>query len=130
MKPGTQKEIIIDHGDGLCSKAMIEPSTDEALNAFIDRQELCRAAAASAMIAANTMGANVMSPGRRSVIAACGMPLIRQAQPNRPRPSRGDFEATRFNGNRRELIMHDRGDFTIQTDRFAIRPDAGCPHDG
>ena len=57
MKPGTQKEIIIDHGDGLCSKVMIEPSTDEALNAFIDpgcRQELCRAAAASAMIAAKT----------------------------------------------------------------------------
>jgi hypothetical protein len=37
MEPGTQKEIIIDHGDGLCSKVMIEPSTDEALNAFIDR---------------------------------------------------------------------------------------------
>ena len=36
MKPGTQKEIIIDHGDGLCSKLMIEPSTDEALNAFMD----------------------------------------------------------------------------------------------
>jgi len=36
MEPGTQKEIIIDHGDGLCSKIMIEPSTDEALNAFID----------------------------------------------------------------------------------------------
>ena len=36
MKPGTQKEIVIDHGDGLCSKVMIEPSTDEALNAFID----------------------------------------------------------------------------------------------
>jgi len=36
MKPGTQKEIIIDHGDGLCSKVMIEPSTDEALYAFID----------------------------------------------------------------------------------------------
>jgi hypothetical protein len=36
MKPGSQKEIIIDHGDGLCSKVMIEPSTDEALNAFID----------------------------------------------------------------------------------------------
>src|SRR5262245_53022359 len=35
-EPGTQKEIIIDHGDGLCSKVMIEPSTDEALNAFID----------------------------------------------------------------------------------------------
>jgi hypothetical protein len=36
MEPGTQKEIIIDHGDGLCSKVMIEPSTDEALNVFID----------------------------------------------------------------------------------------------
>ena len=36
MEPGTQKEIIIDHGDALCSKVMIEPSTDEALNAFID----------------------------------------------------------------------------------------------
>ena len=36
MEPGTQNEIIIDHGDGLCSKVMIEPSTDEALNAFID----------------------------------------------------------------------------------------------
>jgi hypothetical protein len=35
MEPGTQKEIIIDHGDGLCSKVVIEPSTDEALNAFI-----------------------------------------------------------------------------------------------
>jgi hypothetical protein len=35
MEPGTQKEIIIDHGDGLCSKVMIERSTDE-LNAFID----------------------------------------------------------------------------------------------
>jgi hypothetical protein len=36
MEPGTQKAIIIDHGDGLCSKVVIEPSTDEALNAFID----------------------------------------------------------------------------------------------
>jgi len=36
MEPGKQKEIIIDHGDGLCSKVMIERSTDEALNAFID----------------------------------------------------------------------------------------------
>ena len=36
MERGTQKEIIIDHGDGLCSKIMIEPSTDGALNAFID----------------------------------------------------------------------------------------------
>ena len=36
MKPGTQKEIIIDHGDGLCSKLVIERSTDEALTAFID----------------------------------------------------------------------------------------------
>ena len=36
MEPGTRKEIIIDHGDGLCGKVMIEPSTDEALNAFID----------------------------------------------------------------------------------------------
>ena len=36
MEPGRQKEIIIDHGDGLCSKMMIEPSTDGALNAFID----------------------------------------------------------------------------------------------
>ena len=36
MEPGTRKEIIIDHGDGLCSRVMIEPSTDEALNAFID----------------------------------------------------------------------------------------------
>ena len=37
MEPDTQKEIIIDHGDGLCSKVMIEPSPDEALNAFIDQ---------------------------------------------------------------------------------------------
>ena len=36
MKPGTQKGVIIDHGDGLCSKVVIERSTDEALNAFID----------------------------------------------------------------------------------------------
>jgi hypothetical protein len=36
MEPGTQKDIIIDHGDGLCSNVMVEPSTDEALNAFID----------------------------------------------------------------------------------------------
>jgi hypothetical protein len=36
MESGTRKEIIIDHGDGLCSKVTIEPSTDEALNAFID----------------------------------------------------------------------------------------------
>ena len=36
MQPGTQKEIILDHGDGLCSKVIIEPSTDEALNAFLD----------------------------------------------------------------------------------------------
>jgi len=36
MEPGTQNEIIIDPGDGLCSKVMIELSTDEALNAFID----------------------------------------------------------------------------------------------
>jgi hypothetical protein len=34
-EPGTHKEIIIDHGDGLCSNVMIEQSTDEALNAFI-----------------------------------------------------------------------------------------------
>ena len=40
MGPGTQKEIIIDHGDGLCSKVMIEPSTDEALNAFIDPAQI------------------------------------------------------------------------------------------
>src|SRR5215831_411850 len=37
MERGTQKEIIIDHGDGLCSKIMIEPSTDEALNASSTR---------------------------------------------------------------------------------------------
>jgi hypothetical protein len=36
MEPGTQKEIIINHGDGLCSKLVIERSTDEALTAFID----------------------------------------------------------------------------------------------
>ena len=36
MEPGRQKEIIIDHGDALCSKVIIEPSTDEALYAFID----------------------------------------------------------------------------------------------
>ena len=36
MEPDMQKEIIIDHGDGLCSKVMIERSTDEALNAFSD----------------------------------------------------------------------------------------------
>jgi hypothetical protein len=36
MELGTQKEIIIDHGDGLCSKVMIGRSTDAALNAFID----------------------------------------------------------------------------------------------
>jgi hypothetical protein len=36
MEPGTRKEIIIDHGDGLCSQVMIEPSIDEALNALID----------------------------------------------------------------------------------------------
>jgi hypothetical protein len=36
MEPGTQKVIVIDHGDGLCSKVVIEPTTDEALNAFID----------------------------------------------------------------------------------------------
>jgi hypothetical protein len=35
MEPGTQKEIIIDHGDGLCSKVMIGRSSDEALNAFV-----------------------------------------------------------------------------------------------
>jgi hypothetical protein len=35
MELGTQKEITIDHGDGLCSKVVIEASTDEALNAFI-----------------------------------------------------------------------------------------------
>jgi hypothetical protein len=36
MVPGTQKVIVIDHGDGLCSKVVIEPTTGEALNAFID----------------------------------------------------------------------------------------------
>jgi hypothetical protein len=35
MERGMQKEIIIHHGEGLCSRVMIEPSTDEALNAFI-----------------------------------------------------------------------------------------------
>jgi len=39
-EPGTHKEIIIDHGDGLCSKVMMEPSTDEALNAFIDPAQI------------------------------------------------------------------------------------------
>jgi hypothetical protein len=37
MQPGTQKEVVIDHGDGLCSKVVIEPSPDEALVAFVDR---------------------------------------------------------------------------------------------
>jgi hypothetical protein len=37
MEPGTQKEIIIDHGDGLCSRIVIERSTDEALDALIDQ---------------------------------------------------------------------------------------------
>ena len=36
MVPGTQKAIVIDHGDGLCSKVVIEPTTDEELKAFID----------------------------------------------------------------------------------------------
>ena len=36
MEPSTRKEIVIDHGDGLCSQVVIEPTTDEALNAFID----------------------------------------------------------------------------------------------
>jgi hypothetical protein len=31
-----QNEMIIDHGDGLSSKVMTEPSTDEALSAFIN----------------------------------------------------------------------------------------------
>jgi hypothetical protein len=30
MEPGTQKKIIIDYVDGLCSKVMIEPSTAPA----------------------------------------------------------------------------------------------------
>ena len=33
MVPGTQKAIVIDHGDGLCSKVVIEP-TPEALRVF------------------------------------------------------------------------------------------------
>lgn len=36
MQPGTQKEVVIDHGDGLCSKVVIEPSADEALAVFVD----------------------------------------------------------------------------------------------
>jgi hypothetical protein len=40
------------------------------------------------------------------------VPLIRQVQPTRPRPSRGDLEAMRFNGNRRELTMHDQRGLT------------------
>lgn len=31
-----RRSLIIDHGDGLCSKVTIEPSTDKTLNAFID----------------------------------------------------------------------------------------------
>ena len=31
-----RRRSFIDHGDGLCSKVMIEPSTGEALKAFID----------------------------------------------------------------------------------------------
>jgi hypothetical protein len=37
MQPGTQKKVAIDHGDGLCSRLVIEPSTDAALAAFVDR---------------------------------------------------------------------------------------------
>jgi hypothetical protein len=40
------------------------------------------------------------------------VPLIRQVQPTRPRPSRGDLEAMRFNANRRELTMYDQRDPT------------------
>jgi hypothetical protein len=36
MEPGTQKEIIIDHGDGLCSKVVLEPSDDKALEPFVN----------------------------------------------------------------------------------------------
>jgi len=36
MVPGTQQAVIVDHGDGLCSKLVIEISTDEALSAFVD----------------------------------------------------------------------------------------------
>ena len=38
MEPGTQKEIIIDHGDGLCSKVVLERSDDKALEPFVNWQ--------------------------------------------------------------------------------------------
>jgi hypothetical protein len=37
MVPGTQQVVIVDHGDDLCSKLVIEISTDEALSAFVDQ---------------------------------------------------------------------------------------------
>jgi hypothetical protein len=57
------------------------------------------------MIAAKTMGANVMSPGRRSVIAACGGPkkqtfgVIEQIPglEHKPRPDK--------NGKLRKVII-------------------------
>ena len=38
MEPGTQKVIIVEHGDGLCSKLVIEPSDDKALEPFVNWQ--------------------------------------------------------------------------------------------
>jgi hypothetical protein len=38
MEPGTQKEVILDHGDNLCSKIVIEPSDDKALEPFVNWQ--------------------------------------------------------------------------------------------
>ena len=42
------------------------------------------------------------------------VPLIRQAQPNRPRPLQGDLEAKvcAVNGNRRGMTMHDQRNLT------------------
>jgi hypothetical protein len=36
MEPGTKQEIVVDHGDGLCSRVVIETSTADALAAFVD----------------------------------------------------------------------------------------------
>ena len=42
MEPGTQKTVVIDHGDGLCSRVVIEPSTADALDAFVNPVQLPR----------------------------------------------------------------------------------------
>src|SRR5262245_21692455 len=60
---------------------------------------------------------NISSRGHAGI--GKSVPLYSAGATNSPSPSRGDLEAMQFNGNRRELTMHDQRDLT--QDVFCVR---------